>query len=168
MLNTRETITFMRRYGACVLLAHLLALGALTLALVRAAPSTWRGHEQTLQIAFGATLIGALLVGIALRLVTRGHRWGVGLNVLVLLACLFTSLAGAGRAEQPVVFSLSVLVPLAGLLILNTRRHRQALKRYAVFRRDRARWALAMAIAAQKGIDLDQHIARVLNDTARS
>ncbi|AIZ33301.1 hypothetical protein DZC75_13280 [Pseudomonas parafulva] len=161
MLNTNETRVFIRRFGWVILLAHILVMATLAVTWIITTPVPWRGHEHVLKVAFFATVFGGVVMGLAFMLVVRGRSWGVWINVVLLVLCMALTLAFHAPGHGMAILGVALMLPLLALLVINSGRHRQAVKRYAVFRRDRTRWAMTISIAKEKGIDLNQEAERL-------
>ncbi len=67
----------------------------------------------------------------------RGRSWGVRAIVVFYLVCLFIVLPTYGYRPHPVAYVTGLLFPLLGLLLLNSKRHREMRQKLLELRNER-------------------------------
>lgn len=73
-------------------------------------------------------------------LVIRGRPWAVWLIVAAMAACILVVIGHWGRRAPDLLYSISLLLPLATLLTLNSKRYRTMLTAMVEVRGQRAAW----------------------------
>ncbi len=84
----------------------------------------------------GGTLVG-LIVFLAHFIMVRGRLAAMWVIVAVLLGCLCTGVPSYLYQPPLGVYAVAVLSPLVGLLLLNSRRHREMRQHWLMLRRQR-------------------------------
>ena len=73
-------------------------------------------------------------------LVIRGRPWAVWLIVAAMVACILVVVGHWGRRAPDLLYSIGLLLPLATLLTLNSKRYRTMLTAMVEVRGQRAAW----------------------------
>ena len=73
-------------------------------------------------------------------LVIRGRPWAVWLIVAAMAACILVVIGHWGRRAPDLLYSIGLLLPLATLLTLNSKRYRNMLTAMVEVRGQRAAW----------------------------
>lgn len=118
---------FLPRYFPVFMGTILLAIFSAAAAVALAGVTYLRGVEPSLKssICGGAilVLVGILVFGNVM--IARGYPWAVRLVAGYLACCLLFVLPMIQYGPHAVVYGAGVLFPLLGLLLLNSKRHRE-------------------------------------------
>ncbi|BBP61769.1 hypothetical protein PHLH4_53590 [Pseudomonas sp. St316] len=68
----------------------------------------------------------------------RGRSWGFRVIVAFYVLCFLTVVPTYGYEPHPIVYMTGLLFPLLGLLLLNSKRHREMRSKLVDIRRQRA------------------------------
>jgi len=93
--------------------------------------------QWQVEIILATAMVLCLIVVISHFLLVKGRIWAVWPVVGVFLLCLVISLLGYSRDLPAWVNVSTIMFPLLGLLILNSRRHREMRQHLLFLRRQR-------------------------------
>ncbi|ULT70214.1 MULTISPECIES: hypothetical protein [unclassified Pseudomonas] len=142
---------FLARYFPIFMLTVLLGCFSASLLLSLCGTTYWRGMAPAQRddyLLLGLLLLIPLLV-LSNLLIVRGVAWAVWLLAGYFLACLLLVVPMIQYRPHQGVYLFAMLVPLLGLLLLNSRRHREMRERLLEIRHQRRR-LLAAAKQSRK------------------
>ena len=131
---------FLARYFPVFMGTILLGCFSGSTLLVLAGTTYWRALEpsaRTDYVGLG-TLALVLVLALGNLLIARGRAWAVWWVAGYFLACLVAVLPTLAYRPHQGVYLFALLLPLLGLLLLNSRRHREMRKKLVEIRRQRA------------------------------
>ncbi|AKJ97484.1 MULTISPECIES: hypothetical protein [Pseudomonas] len=139
---------FLARYFPVFMGTLLLGCFCGSMLLSLAGTTYWRALEPSTRadyVGFGTLALVLVLVGANL-LIVRGRAWAVWGVAGYFLACLAAVLPMFAYRPHQGVYLFAVLLPLLGLLLLNSQRHREMRRKLVEIRRQRE-----LIIQAAKG-----------------
>ncbi|MDD2031952.1 hypothetical protein [Pseudomonas sp. 39167] len=139
---------FLAHYFPTFICAFFLACFAVSASISLVSSTYFRGDPERAKYSFLVALILSLLLALSHFVMIRGRSWGVRAIVVFYLACLFTVLPTYGYKPHPVAFVTGLLFPLLGLLLLNSKRHREMRQKLSELREERM--AIRSAVRLQK------------------
>ncbi|SFG53101.1 hypothetical protein [Pseudomonas sp. NFACC45] len=140
--------TFLAHYFPTFICAFFLACFAVSASISLVSSTYFRGDPERAKYSFLIALILSLLLALSHFVMIRGRSWGVRAIVVFYLACLFTVLPTYGYKPHPVAYVTGLLFPLLGLLLLNSKRHREMRQKLLELREERM--AMRSAVRLQK------------------
>ncbi|AVU74068.1 hypothetical protein [Pseudomonas rhizophila] len=140
--------TFLAHYFPTFICAFFLACFAVSASISLVSSTYFRGDPERAKYSFLVALILSLLLALSHFVMIRGRSWGVRAIVVFYLACLFTVLPTYGYKPHPFAYVTGLLFPLLGLLLLNSKRHREMRQKLSELREERM--AIRSAVRLQK------------------
>jgi len=140
MIGGGSLKSFLARYFPVFMGTILLGCFSGSTLLVLAGATYWRALEpsaRTDYVGFG-TLALVLVLVLGNLLIARGRAWAVWWVAGYFLACLAAVLPTFAYGAHQGVYLFAVLLPLLGLLLLNSKRHREMRSKLVDIRRQRA------------------------------
>lgn len=140
MIGGGSLKAFLARYFPVFMGTILLGCFSGSTLLVLAGATYWRALEpsaRTDYVGLG-TLALVLVLVLGNLLIVRGRAWAVWWVAGYFLACLAAVLPTFAYGPHQGVYLFAVLLPLLGLLLLNSKRHREMRKKLVEIRRQRA------------------------------
>lgn len=128
---------FLAHYFPIFICAFFLACFALSASISLASSTYFRGDPERGKYSFLIALMLSLLLALSHFIMIRGRPWGVRAIVVFYLACLFTVLPTYGYNPHPFAYVTGLLFPLLGLLLLNSKRHREMRQNLLELRHER-------------------------------
>lgn len=141
MIGGGRTVDFLARYFPTFMLTILLGCFSGSILLSLAGTTYWRMLEPsrgTDNVGLGMLLLVTLLVFGNLMIV-RGREWATWLVAGYFLLCLAALVPMYRYGLHPGMYGFALVLPLLGLLLLNSRRHREMRKRLVQIRHERQR-----------------------------
>ena len=135
-----DFLTILRRHFPIFICAFFLALFSLAISqilLLEIYPPSL--DDYGIYMMLGSMGISLYLCGANL-LVIRGRPWAVWLIVAAMVACVLVVIGHWGRRAPDLLYSIGLLLPLATLLTLNSKRYRTMLAAMVEVRGQRAAW----------------------------
>lgn len=139
---------FLAHYFPTFICAFFLACFAVSASISLVSSTYFRGDPERAKYSFLVALILSLLLALSHFVMLRGRSWGVRAIVVFYLACLFTVLPTYGYKPHPFAYVTGLLFPLLGLLLLNSKRHREMRQKLSELREERM--AIRSAVRLQK------------------
>ncbi|XXD82444.1 hypothetical protein J3P95_22440 [Pseudomonas sp. Z5-35] len=130
---------FLAHYFPTFICAFFLACFALSASISLASSTYFRGDPERGKYSFLIALMLSLLLALSHFVMIRGRTWGVRSIVVFYLVCLFTVLPTYGYNPHPIAYITGLLFPLLGLLLLNSKRHREMRGKLVEIRHQRER-----------------------------
>ncbi|ALI06854.1 MULTISPECIES: hypothetical protein [Pseudomonas] len=140
MIGGGSLKSFLARYFPVFMGTILLGCFSGSTLLVLAGATYWRVLEpsaRTDYVGLG-TLALVLVLVLGNLLIARGRAWAVWWVAGYFLACLAAVLPTFAYGAHQGVYLFAVLLPLLGLLLLNSKRHREMRSKLVDIRRQRA------------------------------
>lgn len=140
MNQSLDFLTILRRHFPVFIATFFLALFSLAVSqilLLEFYPPSL--DDYGIYMMLGSCGISLYLCGANL-LVIRGRPWAVWLVVAAMAVCMLVVLVHWGRRAPDVMYSIGLLLPLAALLTLNSKRYRAMLVAMVEVRGQRAAW----------------------------
>ncbi|QNH79851.1 hypothetical protein GGD92_16970 [Pseudomonas protegens] len=141
MIGGGRMAEFLARYFPIFMLTVLLGCFSASLLLSLCATTYWRGMAPAQRddyLLLGLLLLIPLLV-LGNLLIVRGVAWAVWLVAGYFLTCLLLVVPMFQYRPHQGVYLCAMLVPLLGLLLLNSRRYREMRERLLEIRHERRR-----------------------------
>lgn len=141
MIGGGRTVDFLACYFPTFMLTILLGCFSGSILLSLAGTTYWRMLEpsrSTDNVGLGMLLLVTLLVFGNLMIV-RGREWATWLVAGYFLLCLAALVPMYRYGLHPGMYGFALVLPLLGLLLLNSRRHREMRKRLVQIRHERQR-----------------------------
>ncbi|VXC67157.1 hypothetical protein [Pseudomonas sp. 8O] len=135
-----DFLTILRRHFPVFIAAFFLALFSLAISqilLLEVHPPSL--DDYGIYMMLGSCGMSLYLCAANL-LVIRGRPWAVWLIVAAMAACILVVIGHWGRRAPDLLYSISLLLPLATLLTLNSKRYRTMLTAMVEVRGQRAAW----------------------------
>lgn len=139
---------FLAHYFPTFICAFFLACFAVSASISLVSSTYFRGDPERAKYSFLVALILSLFLALSHFVMIRGRSWGVRAIVVFYLACLFTVLPTYGYKPHPFAYVTGLLFPLLGLLLLNSKRHREMRQKLLELREERM--AIRSAVRLQK------------------
>ncbi|SCZ11030.1 MULTISPECIES: hypothetical protein [unclassified Pseudomonas] len=140
MIGGGSLKSFLARYFPVFMGTILLGCFSGSTLLVLAGATYWRALEpstRTDYVGLG-TLALVLVLVLGNLLIARGRAWAVWWVAGYFLACLAAVLPTFAYGAHQGVYLFALLLPLLGLLLLNSKRHREMRSKLVDIRRQRA------------------------------
>ncbi|MGN8345093.1 hypothetical protein ACLEJQ_15985 [Pseudomonas sp. SMV71] len=130
---------FLARYFPVFMGTILLACFSGSTLLVLAGTTYWRALEPSVRTDYVGlgTLALVLVLVVGNLLIARGRAWAVGCVAGYFLACLGAVIPMFAYRPHQGVYLSAMLLPLLGLLLLNSKRHREMRRKLVEIRRQR-------------------------------
>lgn len=128
---------FLAHYFPTFICAFFLACFALSASISLASSTYFRGSPERAKYSFLVALALALLLALSHFVMIRGRSWGVRAIVVFYAVCFLTVLPTYGYQPHPVAYTTGLLFPLLGLLLLNSKRHRDMRSKLVEIRQQR-------------------------------
>ena len=135
-----DFLSILRRHFPVFIAAFFLALFSLAVSqilLLEVYPPSL--DDYGIYMMLGSMGISLYLCGANL-LVIRGRPWAVSLIVAAMVVCILVVIGHWGRRTPDLLCSIGLLLPLATLLTLNSKRYRTMLAAMVEVRGQRAAW----------------------------
>lgn len=129
--------TFLSHYFPIFICAFFLACFALSASISLVSSTYLRGDPERAKYSFLLALVLSLLLALSHFVMIRGRSWGVRAIVMFYLVCFFAVLSTYGFKPHPFAYVTGLLFPLLGLLLLNSKRHREMRTQLVEIRRQR-------------------------------
>lgn len=130
---------FLARYFPTFICAFFIACFALSASISLASSTYFRGDPERGKYSFLMALVLSLLLSLSHFVMIRGRIWGVRAIVVFYLVCLSAVLPTYDYKPHPVAYVTGLLFPLLGLLLLNSKRHREMRSKLVEIRHQRER-----------------------------
>ena len=135
-----DFLTILRRHFPIFISAFYLALFALAISLYLLL-ELYLPAKADFGFYMVMTNIGmSIYLCLANFLVIRGRPWAVWLIVAAMVVCILVVIGHWGRRAPDLLYSIGLLLPLATLLTLNSKRYRVMLAAMVEVRGQRAAW----------------------------
>ncbi|MBV4463342.1 protein-S-isoprenylcysteine O-methyltransferase Ste14 [Pseudomonas sp. F-14 TE3623] len=128
---------FLAHYFPTFICAFFLACFALSASISLVSSTYFRGDPERGKYSFIVALVLSLLLALSHFVMIRGRSWGVRAIVVFYLVCFLTVLPTYGYKPHPVAYGTGLLFPMLGLLLLNSKRHREMRTQLVEIRRQR-------------------------------
>ncbi|MCJ8206226.1 hypothetical protein [Pseudomonas sp. RGM2987] len=128
---------FLARYFPTFICAFFLACFSLSASISLISSTYFRGSPERAKYSFLVALVLALLLALSHFLMIRGRPWGVRAIVVFYVASFLAVLPTYTYQPHSVVYMTGLLFPLLGLLLLNSKRHREMRSQLVEIRRQR-------------------------------
>lgn len=141
MIGGGRTVDFLARYFPTFMLTILLGCFSGSILLSLAGTTYWRMLEpsrSTDNVGLGMLVLVTLLV-FGNMMIVRGREWAAWLVAGYFLLCLAALVPMYRYGPHPGLYGFALLLPLLGLLLLNSRRHREMRKKLVQIRHERER-----------------------------
>lgn len=129
---------------AGILLGLISAGWSITTAAIIYFPNEHPGHSLFIGIVF------ALIISISNAMIIYGRPQWVWVMVFVFVFCLLIQLSPTAYRFNPLFWLVNVVIPLLGLLVLNSNRHKRMRRKMVQIRRFRVMMWKAMAIIQER------------------
>lgn len=130
---------FLSHYFPTFICAFFLACFALSASISLVSSTYFRGDPERAKYSFLIALVLSLLLALSHFFMIRGRSWGARAIVVFYLACFFTVLPTYGYKPNQIAYATGLLFPLLGLLLLNSKRHREMRSKLVEIRHQRER-----------------------------
>lgn len=135
-----DFLTILRRHFPIFISAFYLALFALAISLYLLL-ELYLPAQADLSVYMVMTNMGmSIYLCLVNFLVIRGRPWAVWLIVAAMVACILVVIGHWGRRAPDLLYSIGLLLSLATLLTLNSKRYRAMLVAMVEVRGQRAAW----------------------------
>jgi protein-S-isoprenylcysteine O-methyltransferase Ste14 len=128
---------FLAHYFPTFICAFFLACFAISASISLVSSTYFRGDPERGKYSFIVALVLSLLLALSHFVMIRGWSWGVRAIVVFYLVCFLTVLPTYGYKPHPVAYVTGLLFPMLGLLLLNSKRHREMRTQLVEIRRQR-------------------------------
>lgn len=127
MIRTPGESGFFIRYFPTFMGTVLLNIFSASLTVSLAGSTYFKQVDGALKANYSikAILLMTVLLVLGNFMIVRGRTWGVWLVAVFFIVCLLMVLPMFLYNPHKVIFTLAVLFPLLGLLLLNSQRHRE-------------------------------------------
>jgi hypothetical protein len=116
---------FLARFFPTFISTFFLALFSLSCAISLVGSTYFRGHPLEARYTLVAVIAVTVLLCFGNFMMIRGRTWGVWIIVALLIISLLTVLLTFGYRPHMFSYTTGILFPLLGLLMLNSKRHRE-------------------------------------------
>ncbi|AVE06850.1 hypothetical protein [Pseudomonas palleroniana] len=122
-----DMAAFLRRYFPVFMGTIFMAIFSGSSAVSMAGVTYWRDADPALKSSYSGLLILLLVVVIVFSnvMIARGRTWATGLVAVYLGGCLLFVLPMIQYHLHALAYGSGVFFPLMGLLLLNSKRHRE-------------------------------------------
>jgi peptidoglycan/LPS O-acetylase OafA/YrhL len=139
---------FLAHYFPTFICAFFLACFAVSASISLVSSTYFRGDPERGKYSFLVALVLSLLLALSHFVMIRGRSWGARAIVVFYLVCFLTVLPTYGYEPHPFAYATGLLFPLLGLLLLNSKRHREMRQKLLELRDERM--AIRSAVRLQK------------------
>jgi hypothetical protein len=139
MIGGGSLKSFLARYFPVFMGTILLGCFSGSTLLVLAGTTYWRALEPSIRtdyVGFGTLALVCVLV-LGNLMIARGRAWAVWCVAGYFLTCLAAVLPMLAYRPHQGVYVFAVLLPLLGLLLINSKRHREMRSKLVEIRRQR-------------------------------
>ncbi|WP_460131865.1 hypothetical protein [Pseudomonas sp. S1_E04] len=116
---------FLAEYFPAFICAFFLACFSLSAAISLASSTFFRGEPERARYSFVAAVVLGLLLAVSHFVMIRGKTWGVWAIVAFYVVCFLIVLPTYGYRPHMAAYAIGLLFPMLGLLLLNSKRHRE-------------------------------------------
>lgn len=116
---------FMARYFPTFVAANLAGVFSLAISVALFTDLHWRNHPDNTNVSLGMLLSSVMVLTVATFTMVRGRAGSVWVLVGLQVLSLLVLLSSYGPRTHQGMFVFGVVVHLVGLLMLNTKRHRE-------------------------------------------
>lgn len=116
---------FLARFFPTFICAFFLALFSLSCTISLVGSTYFRGHSLEARYTLIAVIAMTVLLCFANFMMIRGRTWSVWIIAALLIISLLTVLPTYGYRPHMLSYTTGILFPLLGLLMLNSKRHRE-------------------------------------------
>ncbi len=135
-----DFLTILRQHFLIFISAFYLALFALAINMILLLEVYPPSQQQYGVYMMSCSAGIAIYLCMANLLIIRGRPWAVWLVVTAMVACMLVALGHWGRRAPDVMYSIGLILPLATLLTLNSKRYRAMLGAMVEVRGQRIAW----------------------------
>ncbi|SDV06279.1 hypothetical protein [Pseudomonas mucidolens] len=141
MIGGGSLSSFLARYFPVFMGTILLGCFSGSTLLSLAETTYWRALEPSVRGGYAGfgTLVLVLVLVLGNFMIARGRAWAVWMVASYFLVCLAAVLPMFAYRPHQGVYAFAVLLPLLGLLLLNSKRHREMRARLLEIRHERQR-----------------------------
>ncbi|WP_339531828.1 hypothetical protein [Pseudomonas mucidolens] len=139
MIGGGSLNSFLARYFPVFMGTILLGCFSGSVLLSLAETTYWRSLESSVRGGYAGfgTLVVVLVLVLGNFMIARGRAWAVWMVAGYFLVCLVAVLPMFAYGPHQGVYVFGVLLPLLGLLLLNSRRHREMRSKLVEIRQQR-------------------------------
>lgn len=139
MIGGGSLNSFLARYFPVFMGTILLGCFSASTLLSLAETTYWRALESSVRGGYAGfgTLVLVLVLVLGNFMIARGRAWAVWVVAGYFLVCLAAVLPMFAYRPHQGVYAFAVLLPLLGLLLLNSKRHREMRSKLVEVRRQR-------------------------------
>ena len=130
---------FLAEYFPAFIVAFFMVCFSASCTVALASNTYFKGIEDRVFKTSMVLLALSVVVFVSHFLMVRGRAWAVWVVVGLFVACLVTVLPSYGYRPHMFVYSTGLLFPLIGLLILNSKLHREMRAYLAEMRKERVK-----------------------------
>ena len=141
---------FLAHYFPTFICAFFLACFALSASISLVSSTYFRGDPERGKYSFIVALVLSLLLALSHFVMIRGRSWGVRAIIVFYLVCFLTVLPTYGYKPHPVAYVTGLLFPMLGLLLLNSKRHREMRQKLLELRHERITAKSAVGLQKNK------------------
>jgi len=116
---------FLAQYFPAFICAFFLACFSLSAAISLASSTFFRSDPERARYSFLAAVFLGLLLAFSHFVMIRGREWGAWVIAAFYVVCLLVVLPTYSYRPHMAAYVIGLLFPLAGLLLLNSQRHRE-------------------------------------------
>lgn len=137
MMKFGEFHDFMRRYFPIFLLGFFIAIISIAFSVALWVDSHWRKHPDNplYTMIFSGILVVLLCLGHFVMI--RGKAWAIWPVLIVIATTLCMAVSLVGHGLNGVLLAVLLAMPLLGILVLNSSRHREMRRRLIELRKER-------------------------------
>ncbi len=128
---------FLAHYFPTFICAFFIACFSLSASISLVSSTYFRGDPERAKYSFLLALVLSLLLALSHFVMIRGRSWGAWAIVVFYLVCFFAVLPTYVFKPHPFAYVTGLLFPLLGLLLLNSKRHREMRIQLVEIRRQR-------------------------------
>lgn len=152
MIGGGSLRSFLARYFPVFMGTVLLGCFCASILLSLAGTTYWRALEPSLRADYVGlgTLVLVVVLVLGNLMIVRGRAWAVWWVAGYFLACLAATLPMIVYRPHQGVYLFAVLLPLLGLLLLNSKRHREMRSKLVEIRHERESLIKAMKNTQRK------------------
>ncbi|MCD5973921.1 hypothetical protein NLO88_11915 [Pseudomonas syringae] len=125
MMQTDGLQAFLARYFPTFIGAFFLAVFSISAAISLASSTYFREYSERGSYSAMAAIALSVVLCFGNFMMIRGRTWGVWIIVALLIISLLTVLLTFGYRPHMFSYTTGILFPLLGLLMLNSKRHRE-------------------------------------------
>ncbi len=125
---------FLAQYFPAFICAFFLACLSLSAAISLASSTFFRSDPERARYSFLAAVFLGLLLAFSHFVMIRGREWGAWAIAAFYVVCLLVVLPTYSYRPHMAAYVIGLLFPLLGLLLLNSKRHREMRKKLSEIR----------------------------------